>query len=304
MFTKISSWFSQVQIACPICGRSNNRSANDPAAIPIRRPEPRRIISSLCGSCRQAIPWISRPVCRICGRAERCEDCVRRKTRHYFISRCAVRYDNLMRDWLAVYKYRGNEKLESVLAAILAFGFERLCEAAGLGNNAGLINNTRSSYKAQPMFHAITSVPLAPERLQDRGFNQAERLALQLSRWYGLSYSPMLIRLRHTEKQSLKTRRSRVVDMRGNFSAVSTDLFSRNAIISTESTVSTVSTTSATSMISTMSTESTESTAARIIIVDDIYTTGSTLDECARVLREAANQTIVPEIYGLLWARS
>jgi competence protein ComFC len=253
--SSLSSWFSQTAKACPVCGR-NATHASDPTIIPIRHPVPRKIISSLCAPCRISIPWITHPICRICGRAERCEDCVRRQQRHYSISRCAVRYDNQMRDWLALYKYRGNEKLESVLAAMLAFAYERLCE-----------------YSSEPaIFNSITSVPLAPERLLDRGFNQAERLSLQLSQWYGLTYEPMLLRLRHTEKQSLKSRRSRVTDMRGNFSAVSTELFSRSV--------------------------------SKIILVDDIYTTGSTLDECARVLRQASGPEAPPEIYGLLWARS
>ncbi|MCD9022299.1 ComF family protein [Cohnella silvisoli] len=266
----ISSWFSPTTKACPICGRAGAPAAS-PIAIPIRHPEPRKILSSLCAPCRKAIPWISNPVCRICGRAERCEDCTRRQQRNYTVSRCAVRYDYLMKDWLALYKYRGNEGLESILAAMLAFAYERLCEYSPQSHS----------------FAAITSVPLAPERLQDRGFNQAERLALQLSRWYGLSYRPMLLRLRHTEKQSLKTRRSRVVDMRGNFSAVSSELFSHSSTLPLSPAAPTAA-----------------STTPRIILVDDIYTTGSTLEECARVLRQSAIPEALPEIYGLLWARS
>lgn len=247
----ISTWFAPSGLPCPICGRNAQRTDSTAIAIPIRHGEPRRILSALCFSCRRSIPWIVHPVCRICGRAERCEDCIRRQSRSYSISRCAVRYDNQMRDWLALYKYRGNEGVESVLAAMLAFAYERLC------------------LSTSDSFDAITSVPLAPERLLDRGYNQAERLAQRLAEWYGLNYRPMLLRLRHTEKQSLKTRRSRVTDMRGNFAAVSSDLFS-----------------------------------GKILLVDDVYTTGSTLDECARILKQASQTNDSTEIYGLLWARS
>jgi competence protein ComFC len=271
------SWFSPATKACPICGRSVSHSVNN-ITIPIRHPLPRQILSSLCVSCRQAIPWISKPICRICGRAERCEDCTRRQQRNYSISRCSVRYDNLMKDWLALYKYRGNEQLETILAAMLAFAYERICEYSPTA------------------FDFITAVPLAPERLQDRGFNQAERLALHLSQWYKVSYRPMLLRLRHTEKQSLKTRRSRVIDMRGNFSAVSTPLFYESLTLPA---ISPVASPAATSKSPTPI-----SIPPRIMLVDDIYTTGSTLDECARVLRQAANPAVQPEIYGLLWARS
>jgi ComF family protein len=156
-----------------------------------------------------------------------------------------------MKEWLALYKYSGNEGLEGVLAAILAFAYERLRDVS------------------RCRFDAITSVPLAPERLRDRGYNQAERLAVRLAEWYGLNYRPLLLRLRHTEKQSLKTRRSRVTDMRGNFSVVADESFSE-----------------------------------KIILVDDIYTTGSTLDECARVLTRDVQSGLPREVYGVLWARS
>jgi len=246
----LSSWFAPIARNCPVCGRTASRGIN-PVSVPVKHPEPRRILTSLCGACRQCIPWIAYPVCRICGRAERCEDCVRRQNRHYAFSRSAVRYDQRMKEWLALYKYRGNEGLEGVLAAMLSFAYERLREVSQYG------------------FDAITAVPLAPERQQDRGYNQAERLATRLAEWYGLSYRPLLLRLRHTEKQSLKTRRSRVTDMRGIFSAIPSDSLSE-----------------------------------RIILVDDIYTTGSTLDECARVLTQAVQSGMSREVYGVLWARS
>jgi ComF family protein len=167
------------------------------------------------------------------------------------MSRCAVRYTDTMRDWLALYKYRGSERLEIVLAAMLAFAYERLCRVSGAS------------------FPTITAVPLAQERLRERGFNQAERLAMRLADWYRISYSPLLRRLRHTEKQSLKSRRSRVVDMRATFAPQLRPEWT-----------------------------------GPVLLVDDIYTTGSTLNECARVLRQAAPTADPPSVYGLLWARS
>jgi competence protein ComFC len=296
----IFSWFSATTSTCPTCGRSHSSSAHS-APIPIVHPVPRRMINSLCDSCKQAIPWIVHPLCRVCGRHERCEDCIRRKDRQYSISRCAVRYDSLMKEWLALYKYRGSERLEPILAAMLAYAYERLCEENRL-------------LTTQSVNLSVTSVPLAPERLQDRGFNQAERLALQLSQWYGLSYRSMLLRLHHTEKQSLKTRRNRVVDMRGNFSAVPMTVSSH--VLSPGS--PTVPTTISSPVLSPVPpivhstvlsdippvVSSALFSNRRIILIDDIYTTGSTLNECARVLREAADSAAVPEIYGLLWARS
>lgn len=247
MFDRISQWFAVSQHACPMCGQHSRD--HSPLLLPVRHSDPRRILQSLCRTCRSAIPWITHPLCLVCGRAETCGDCARRKVRHYESCRCAVRYDDTMRDWLARYKYRGNERLAPVLAAMLAYAFE--------------------SRFASLSFDAITSVPLSPERLRERGFNQAERLAIQLADWYSIPYVPLLSRIRHTEKQSLKSRRSRVVDMRGIFASMNGTIdFSLSS--------------------------------ANLLLLDDVYTTGSTINECARIIRGAYPSS---RVYGMAWAR-
>ncbi|WP_027087230.1 ComF family protein [Cohnella panacarvi] len=244
---RISQWFAVSRHACPICGQ--RRSSHSPLLLPVRHPRPRRILQALCGVCRSDIPWITHPLCRVCGRAERCGDCARRKIRYFEACRCAVRYDDRMRDWLARYKYRGNERLAPILAAMLAYVYESRFASMSIG--------------------AITSVPLSPERLGERGFNQAESLAVQLAEWYSIPYVPLLRRTRHTEKQSLKSRRSRVIDMKGIFECMD------DAASVTPRPVN-------------------------LLLIDDVYTTGSTIDECARIIRGAHPYS---RIYGLAWAR-
>lgn len=265
----ISRWLEPRQGKCPICGR---RSAADEAAVqPVRQPEAASVLRRLCPACASSIPWIRKPACRVCGRPIACPDCPRRTDRRLTFSRAAVRYDPRMKELLALYKYRGSERLEEVMAAMLSFGYERILPELGLAPGAS------------SAFQAVTAVPLADERLEERGFNQAERIAAMLAGWYGLSYRPLLRRNRHTEKQSLKTRRSRMRDMRGNFSPT-LELDELKRRIAPDQPV-------------------------RILLVDDVYTTGSTLEECARVLRTMAGG--VPdsrdsrvEVYGLVWARS
>ncbi|MBW5448482.1 hypothetical protein GE107_20770 [Cohnella sp. CFH 77786] len=174
-----------------------------------------------------------------------------------------------MKDLLALYKYRGSEKLEPLMAAIVASAYER-------------INKELAPREIRPYFHLATSVPLARERLEERGFNQAERMACTLASWYGLTYRPMLQRNRHTEKQSLKNRRSRLADMKGNFTALPSVK---------------------------MNLDHRSPKPIRILLIDDIYTTGSTVNECAGALRAAFTESKETdangvEIYGLLWARS
>jgi competence protein ComFC len=258
----ITRWMHPELKVCPLCGSQGGRSdAASAFNIPVRHPGPRAVLASLCSSCREVIPWITAPVCRTCGRPEACGDCARPLVRHFEICRSAVRYNSVMKDLLALYKYRGNESLESVMAAMLAFAYEQL-------------QRELSRQGSQSYFPVITSVPLARERLEDRGFNQAEQMAVRVADWYGLTYVPMLTRLFHTEKQSLKDRRSRTTDMRGIFALTSE--------------------TPPMAM------------GASVLLIDDIYTTGSTINECARILRPETASTKVyqPLIYGLQWARS
>jgi ComF family protein len=114
----------------------------------------------------------------------------------------------------------------------------------------------------------ITFVPLSEKRELERGFNQAEQMARDLGRKLRLPVVPLLQRQRHTEKQSLKSRSSRLEDLQDVFSLIP----------------------EAPKQIQTPS---------RIYVVDDVYTTGSTLNQCAKTIRSRLDA----EVYGVTWAR-
>ena len=268
MALPLARWLRPERSPCLICGRDCVPVAGP---VPVRHPEARAALMRLCEHCRAAVPWIAKPACPICGRPESCPDCRRRVSRSLVFTRCAVRYDARMKDLLARYKYRGSERLEALMAAMLAFAYERIAAELAAGSRDG---------KAR--FHLITAVPLAGERLKERGFNQAERMAEILSEWYGMPCIPILRRNRQTGKQSLKTRRRRLTDLKGTFSAAWDPAALRR--LPGRSPV-------------------------RILLADDVYTTGSTLNECAQTLREAlcaayglSKEEV--EIYGIVWARS
>ncbi len=96
----------------------------------------------------------------------------------------------------------------------------------------------------------VTAVPVSTSRLRQRGYNQAERIAKQLSRDLALPYCHLIVRLRST-RQVGKTRIQRLEHINGAFAAKS------------------------------------RCNGLRILIVDDVLTTGATLSECARVLKRA-----------------
>jgi len=275
MLQTIGRLFRATPVHCLICGREV-REDGGTSALPVHHRQVRAVLRQLCLACEEAVPWITSAVCRICGRPEACPDCIRRKARQVRFTRCAVRYDATMREWLAGYKYRGDERLEPLLSAMLACGYERLLD--------GLANAFQPDAAS-----VITAVPLAGERMAERGFNQAECMARQLAGWYGIPYVALLRRKRHTERQSLKSRDRRLADMIDNFAADNAAIHKLRALAHR------------------MRRD------IRIVLVDDIYTTGSTMNACAAALVEAWNMEEVAQsasrhcklaVYGLAWARS
>ena len=110
----------------------------------------------------------------------------------------------------------------------------------------------------------IIPVPLHHSRFVQRGFNQAEVLASILSRQLGIRYKEALCRNRDTIPQTSLGRHKRQNNVKGAFT-VKKDVELRRQII---------------------------------WLVDDVITTGTTLDECAQVLKEHG----VTNIYGICMA--
>ncbi len=106
----------------------------------------------------------------------------------------------------------------------------------------------------------VVPVPLHPARLRERGFNQSEELARELIRrapsGLTLRMESLLRRSRTTERQARLDRRERLGNLRDVFSAA------RN-----------------------LPTQPPEG--AAILLIDDVITTGTTVSECAAVLRES-----------------
>lgn len=107
-------------------------------------------------------------------------------------------------------------------------------------------------------FSVIVPVPLHPARRRERGFNQAEVLARILSEHMKVPVQPALKRVRYTTTQTALERVDRIENLRDAFR------LRRNAAVRD----------------------------CAVLLVDDILTTGSTLSECARVLRQAGARSV------------
>lgn len=116
-----------------------------------------------------------------------------------------------------------------------------------------------------PNIQAIIPVPLYKDRFKERGFNQAEVIAKEISRIYKIPVVNLLTRIKDTGHQTLRTRAQRLEALRGAFSLAPNSY----------------------------------QLAPEVLLVDDVLTTGSTLSECARTLKKAG----VNRVYGLVLAR-
>lgn len=112
---------------------------------------------------------------------------------------------------------------------------------------------------------AFVPVPLHRRRLCERGFNQAELLARVWARLLNIPVVNCLERVVYTEAQAKQTGAARQKLSHGVFA------MKKGVVLK----------------------------AQKIILIDDVYTTGSTLNSAARTLREAG----VMEVYGLVCAR-
>ncbi len=261
---------------CPFCGKGLKQASSGPSSpqTDSRRTYlsylPTSFTHSVCSPCLASIPWLTPIKCRICGRGIFCPDCVRRTDAMFIANRSAVQYSSEMREWLAQYKYRGNEKLEPLLARMMLPAFEAITKEAEK-------QNFSTHPPTIPLWDAVTFVPVSLERAEERGFNQAERFASILAKHHELPLYDLLVRERHTEKQSFKSRLERMKDTQRLFHArPDTMALLQNNVHMSRS--------------------------IRILLVDDIYTTGSTVGACAAALHRHSEVPL--DIYSLTWARS
>ena len=102
----------------------------------------------------------------------------------------------------------------------------------------------------------IMPVPLSHRRQNWRGFNQAEEIARVIANYFGLQCNFSLKRLKHRSPQAKLNQAKRLVNMKDCF------IFEGKA-------------------------------PQKIILVDDVITTGATVNECARVLKQAGAEEIL-----------
>lgn len=107
-------------------------------------------------------------------------------------------------------------------------------------------------------FDLITAVPMYRDDKKDRGYNQSALLAKELGKLLDCPYRDTLLKIKKTKKQHLLKYKERRTNLNGAFKVIDKDTIKGK----------------------------------RILIVDDIITSGYTLGCCCKVLSRAKPETI------------
>ena len=99
----------------------------------------------------------------------------------------------------------------------------------------------------------IVPVPLSKERLKSRGYNQALLLAKELSAVNGITVGDALVRVKKTTPQKNMAQKQRQENLKNAFRVADVEIIKGK----------------------------------RVLLVDDVYTTGATAAECTRMLKKA-----------------
>ncbi|MCY4613076.1 MAG: ComF family protein [Nitrospira sp.] len=145
-------------------------------------------------------------------------------------------YQSPLKEAIGLVKYRGKTQLAPALARLIT-----------------------QTTPAPVNVEAMIAVPLHPDRLREREFNQALLLAYHLGkRWNLPVLTGVLRRTKPTAPQTSLTRRERLRNLRKCFAVTAP------AAVEGKS----------------------------LLLVDDVFTTGTTVNECAKTLRKAGAQAV------------
>jgi ComF family protein len=147
----------------------------------------------------------------------------------------------------ALYEYETN--MQQIVHYLKYRGYKRI--ALQLGNRLG---HFLLPHLVSNPVDGLVPVPLHRKRHRERGFNQAELLARAIAQVIEKPvFNDVLFRTRNTPPQANLNRDARLHNVAGAFKTA----------------------------------QGTRFDSLSLAIVDDVFTTGSTIDECAKVLRKA-----------------
>jgi ComF family protein len=201
----------------------------------------------LCATCRQGIVGFDTLFCGTCAARLPDQKKICHKDAPFVLGAAAPYDDDVLRALIHALKFQGIGAAAESLAEILAAYVARLGLGLDLGGaGGGSGGDNKSAW-------TVTPVPLSRERARARGFNQSALIARQLARALGAPYDEhLLARIAHRKPQSdTEDIFERRENIKGCFAlAPGADVHNK-----------------------------------KIVLVDDVTTSGTTFTEAARVLK-------------------
>ena len=215
-----------------------------PACVACERLLSPAVHDAFCIPCGERVQPTRSPLCQLCGRPYPSQ----RRDDH-LCGACLLRPPafSAARSW-ACYP-RDSDVSHPLRQVIHRFKYGR---QAALGHSLGrLMAQACRPWFRESDLDLIVPVPLHPRRLRWRGFNQSVVLGREVGREWGMPLDPfVLVRKAETAPQSTLSLNQRGLNVRGAFRIAPR----RNV------------------------------KGLRLLLVDDVYTSGATVNECARVL--------------------
>jgi ComF family protein len=116
----------------------------------------------------------------------------------------------------------------------------------------------RSGFPRELEFHCMVPMPIHKKRYLERGFNQAELLADELKDYTMLPVEQLVVRTRYTQKQAGLTGKQRRENVKDAFEVPNAS----------------------------------QVAGKRILLIDDVLTTGASANACAQVLKKAGASSV------------
>jgi ComF family protein len=239
-----------------------------PAACPRCGKALERGATRFCEACLGAIRCVTPPLCSICGTPfvaaltdHPCGACARERPA-FRAARAAGAYEGALLEAVHRLKFGGDLVQAPALAGLLGPPLASLPAAAENHGGSLLLSPLHAERESRPSYDLVIPAPLHPRRLRERGFNQAHLIAAEALRtglfspWTTLAPNA-LARVRETAPQTGLRRAQRLGNLRGVFRGKPEAVRGRT-----------------------------------ILLIDDVMTTGATLEACALALLRAGARSV------------
>jgi len=189
----------------------------------------------VCRSCLAEVEPNDEPMCDVCGRVisrglDVCGDCLM-KPPPFIKHRSYATYENILRQIILIYKYKGISILKKPLTSLLLSMFT-------------------SHFKGR--FDYV--VPVPNDRSRRREFDPVTLIAKRFAKNLNIPLrTDLLKKIKNTPPQALLTQKQRLINLNGAFKLTKKENIRKK----------------------------------RIILLDDVYTTGTTVKKCASLLSGA-----------------